>query len=62
MNARAAEIVELRFFSGLKVDEIADQLDKTVSALKVQIHRARKSLRLVLAQPDAPCGARQETG
>jgi RNA polymerase sigma-70 factor (ECF subfamily) len=55
-------VMVMHYFQGLKLHEIAEQLGKTVSALKVQLHRARRSLRLVLAQPDAPCGARQETG
>ena len=38
-------------------------LGKTVSALKVQIHRARRSLRTVLAADDGwEPAARRETG
>jgi anti-sigma factor RsiW len=43
--------------------EIAAVLDKTVSALKVQIHRARKSLRMVLTAPSEPgLDFKRETG
>ena len=38
----------MHYFQDMKLHEIGDALDKSVSALKVQIHRARKSLRLVL--------------
>lgn len=62
LTPETRSVMVMHYFQGLKLHEIAEQLDKTVSALKVQLHRARKSLRLVLAAPDAPCGARQETG
>lgn len=62
LTPETRSVMVMHYFQGLKLHEIADQLDKTVSALKVQIHRARKSLRLVLAAPDAPPSARQETG
>jgi len=63
LTPETRSVMVMHYFQGLKLPEIAEQLDKTVSALKVQIHRARKSLRLVLgAVTDAPDGARQETG
>jgi len=62
LTPETRSVMVMHYFQGLKLQEIAEQLDKTVSALKVQLHRARKSLRLVLAAPDTPAGARQETG
>jgi RNA polymerase sigma-70 factor (ECF subfamily) len=53
----------MHYFQDMKLQEIAGVLDKTVSALKVQLHRARKSLRLVLAVPCEPdLNAKRETG
>jgi RNA polymerase sigma-70 factor (ECF subfamily) len=63
LTPETRSVMVMHYFQGLKLPEIAEQLDKTVSALKVQIHRARKSLRLVLtAAAEAPPNARQETG
>jgi RNA polymerase sigma-70 factor (ECF subfamily) len=56
-------VMIMHYYQGMKLQEIAAVLDKTVSALKVQVHRARKSLRLVLAPSlDASPTARMETG
>ena len=53
----------MHYFQEMKLQEIADALDKTVSALKVQLHRARKSLRLVLAAPcESDLSVKRETG
>lgn len=53
----------MHYFQDMKLQEIAGVLDKTVSALKVQLHRARKSLRLVLTAPrEADLDVKRETG
>ena len=53
----------MHYFQEMKLQEIAEVLGKTVSALKVQIHRARKSLRLVLTTPCEPgLDIKRETG
>jgi RNA polymerase sigma-70 factor (ECF subfamily) len=56
-------ILVMHYFQEMKLKEIAAVLDKTVSALKVQIHRARKSLRMVLTAPCEPgLDFKRETG
>ncbi|MCK9996851.1 MAG: sigma-70 family RNA polymerase sigma factor [Candidatus Krumholzibacteria bacterium] len=56
-------VLVMHYFQEMKLQEIAEVLDKTVSALKVQIHRARKSLRLVLTAPREPgLDIKRETG
>jgi RNA polymerase sigma-70 factor (ECF subfamily) len=56
-------VMFMHYFQEMKLQEIATVLDKTVSALKVQIHRARKALRLVLTAPGEPgLDAERETG
>jgi RNA polymerase sigma-70 factor (ECF subfamily) len=56
-------VMVMHYFQEMKLQEIATVLDKTVSALKVQIHRARKSLRLVLTAPCEPgLDVKRETG
>ena len=56
-------VMVMHYFQEMKLQEIAEVLGKTVSALKVQIHRARKSLRLVLTSPCEPgLDVKRETG
>jgi len=56
-------VMVMHYFQEMKLQEIAEVLGKTVSALKVQIHRARKSLRLVLTAPCEPgLDVKRETG
>lgn len=57
-------VMIMHYFQDLKLHEISEILGKSVSALKVQIHRARKSLRLVLttAATDVPSPARRRFG
>ena len=56
-------VMMMHYFQEMKLQEIAEVLGKTVSALKVQIHRARKSLRLVLTAPCEPgLDVKRETG
>lgn len=60
-------VMLLHYFQGMKLAEIAETLGKKLSSVKVQIHRARKSLRLVLddlieAPQAPPPEAKRETG
>jgi RNA polymerase sigma-70 factor (ECF subfamily) len=48
LPAETRSVMMMHYFQGMKLREIAEALDKTVAALKVQIHRARRSLRPVL--------------
>jgi RNA polymerase sigma-70 factor (ECF subfamily) len=63
LPAETRSVMVMHYFQEMKLSEIAESLDKTVSALKVQIHRARKSLRLVLSTPvESGLDAKRETG
>ena len=55
-------IMIMHYFQGLKLTEIAEMLGLNPNSLKVRIHRARRSLRLVLTRPEIAISARQETG
>jgi len=56
-------VMMMHYFEGMKLREIAEALGKTVSALKVQIHRARRTLRTVLEADEAwSPAARREMG
>ena len=63
LGAETRSVMVMHYFQEMKLQEIAAVLGKTVSALKTQIHRARKSLRLVLTPP-AELGqdVKRETG
>lgn len=53
----------MHYFQGLKLQEIAGILGKTLSAVKVQLHRARRSLREILDdRVETPIHAKRETG
>jgi len=63
LTPETRSVMVMHYFQEMKLHEIAEVLDKTVSALKVQIHRARHSLRLVLTaacEPDLEM--KRETG
>jgi RNA polymerase sigma-70 factor (ECF subfamily) len=63
LPAETRSVMMMHYYQGMKLREIADCLGKTVAALKVQIHRARKTLRPLLEAEG--CGvptARSETG
>ena len=63
LPAETRSVMMMHYWQGMKLQEIADALGKTVSALKVQVHRARRSLRTVLeADADLAPAARRETG
>ncbi len=63
LSAETRSVMMMHYFQGMKLQEIADELGKTVSALKVQIHRARRNLRTVLVADGAwEPAARRETG
>lgn len=60
-------VMLLHYFQGMKLAEIAETLGKKLSSVKVQVHRARKTLRLVLNEvtetPQAgPRSAKREAG
>lgn len=56
-------VMMMHYFQGLRLQEIADALGKTETAVKVQVHRARKSLRAVLELGGDPeVLARRQTG
>ncbi len=63
LSAETRSVMMMHYFQGMKLQEIAEALGKTVSALKVQVHRARRSLRAVL-EADAALdpAARRQTG
>ena len=62
----ARNIMLMHYFQGLKLQDIAATLGKKTSTVKVQVHRARKALRLVLEAgtelADYPLSTRKETG
>lgn len=63
LSPETRSVMVMHYFQEMKLQEIAAVLGKTVSALKVQIHRARKSLRLVLTPHSEPGQeVRRETG
>ncbi len=48
LSAETRSVMMMHYYQGMKLREIADILGKTVAALKVQIHRARTTLRPLL--------------
>ena len=57
------DLLLMHYFQGMKLQEIADVLDKSLAAVKVQLHRARHALRAVLrTNGGTPLDARRETG
>lgn len=63
LTPETRSVMIMHYFQDMKLHEIGAALDKSVSALKVQIHRARKSLRLVLtAVAEAPPHTQRGTG
>jgi len=63
LTPETRSVMIMHYFQDMKLHEIGAVLDKTVSALKVQIHRARKSLRLALTTPaEAAAQTRRGTG
>ncbi len=63
LTPETRSVMIMHYFQDLKLHEIGQILDKSVSALKVQIHRARKSLRLVLTTAtEVPSPAKRGLG
>lgn len=58
----AREVVLMHYYQGLKLREIAGILDRKLSSVKVQAHRARKALRLILDAPPSELAQERETG
>lgn len=47
-------VIQLHWFDGLSMAEVADVVGASVSAVKVRAHRGYKALRAALEQTDAP--------
>jgi len=63
LSPETRSIMLMHYEQGLKLREISELLDANVNSLKVRIHRARKTLREVLANPGRPSlAARGEGG
>ena len=54
IDARQAQIVELRFFGGLTVDEAAEVIGMSARTVKREWHMARAWLKREMARLDAP--------
>ena len=50
LPAETRSVMLMHYFEDRKLGDIATALGKSVSAVKVQVHRARKSLRLALGE------------
>ena len=61
LGEETRSVMLMHYFQGMKVKDIAAALDKNLNSVKVQIHRARKALRLVLAEDHGTPASRQET-
>lgn len=53
LPAETRDVMLMHYFEGRKLAEIAGTLGKSLSAVKVQVHRARHSLRLALGEAEA---------
>ena len=53
LDPRAARVVELRYFAGLTVPEVAESLDVSISTVEGDWRHARSWLRRTLSQDDA---------
>jgi RNA polymerase sigma-70 factor (ECF subfamily) len=63
LQEETRSVMLMHYFQGLRLQDIAQALGKNTSTVKVQIHRARKALRLVLEGGlDTPLASKQETG
>ena len=63
LQEETRSVMLMHYFQGLGLKEIAQVLGKKTSTVKVQVHRARKALRLVLeARTEYPLAAKRETG
>lgn len=58
LPSETRDVMLMHYFEGRKLADIANSLGKSLSAVKVQVHRARHSLRLVL--DDAEAAARRK--
>lgn len=61
LGEETRSVMLMHYFQGMKVKDIAAALGKNLNSVKVQIHRARKTLRLVLAEDHRTSASRQET-
>lgn len=60
LTPETRSLVMMHYYQGLKIKDIADLLDKNLNSVKVQIHRARRALRLVLTSPRADLAEQRE--
>jgi RNA polymerase sigma-70 factor, ECF subfamily len=44
LDASRRRLIEMRYSSGMSVNEMAERLDKSVAAIKGSLHRVRKAL------------------
>jgi RNA polymerase sigma factor (sigma-70 family) len=63
LQEETCSVMLMHYFQGLRLQDIAEILGKKTSTIKVQVHRARKALRLVLeAETEGPLATKRETG
>lgn len=63
LQEETRSIMLMHYFQGRRLQDIAQSLGKKTSTVKVQVHRARKALRLVLEAGAAqPLASKRETG
>lgn len=63
LPAETRSVMMMHYFQGLRLQDVAAALGKTETAIKVQVHRARRSLRAVLEQDaDLAPLVRRQTG
>jgi RNA polymerase sigma-70 factor (ECF subfamily) len=63
LQEETRSVMLMHYFQGLRLQDIAEVLGKKTSTIKVQLHRARKALRLVLeAGADPALATKRETG
>jgi len=63
LTAESRSVMLLHYFQDMTLSEIGEALGKSVSALKVRLHRARRSMHQVLSESkDLPRTENQESG
>lgn len=63
LQEETRSVMLMHYFQGLRLQDIAQTLGKKTSTIKVQIHRARMALRLVLETgAEIPLASKRETG
>ena len=63
LQPETRSVMVMHYFQGARLQDIAATLGKKTSTVKVQLHRARKALRLVLDPgTEYPLASKRETG